>query len=167
MSFQAFFQAPWFTFLEEEATILVTESVELVERELRMNSSFHDYSFVVFPMAKAYESFLKKFLYSIGLIDKERYGHRQFRIGSSLNPDIPPRHRDEYWLYDNVSASCGEELARELWDAWLTCRNHLFHYFPEVKSNITLEEAQRLLFLMDSAMRSAYACSLKKRSGTM
>ncbi len=163
MSFESLFDATWFVFLEDEAKLLVTLSVELVERERRMKSVFHDYSFVVFPMAKAYESFLKKFIYSIGLIDRAQYEHRQFRIGRSLNPDLPPRYRNEEWLFDNLSAACGVELGRELWNAWLNCRNHLFHYFPDQKSNISLPQAEALLHEMDTAMRGAFQCI--KRQG--
>jgi hypothetical protein len=162
MSFQSLFDATWFVFLEDEAKVLVTQSVELVERERRMRSQFHDYSFVVFPMAKAYESFLKKFLYTIGLIDRGQYEHRQFRIGRSLNPDIPKRFRDHEWVYGNLSAACSDELSRNLWDAWLTCRNHLFHYFPEEKSNITLDQAEKLLHQMDDVMSGAFLC-VKRR----
>ncbi len=162
MSFQSLFDATWYVFLEDEAKILVTQSVELVERERRMNSLFHDYSFVVFPMAKAYESFLKKFLYTIGLIDRLQYEHRQFRIGRSLNPDIPNRFRDNQWYYGDLSNACGEELARRLWDAWIECRNHLFHYFPDEKKNVTLDQSEGLLHKMDEAMRDAFSC-VKRR----
>lgn len=163
MSFQSLFDATWYVFLEDEAKILVTQSVELVERERRLNSLFHDYSFVVFPMAKAYESFLKKFLYTLGLIDRAQYEHREFRIGRSLNPDIPARYQNEQWVYDTLSSACSPELGRRLWDAWLTCRNHLFHYFPEEKSNITLAQAEKLLHLMDDAMRDAFDCVKRQR----
>ena len=158
MEFAEFFDATWYTILEEEAQVLVTQSVELIQREERLHSSFHDYSFLVFPMAKAYESFLKKFLFTLGFIDRNQYEHRQFRIGRSLNPDIPHRHRDEFWLYDNLVSACGPETAHELWDTWLTGRNHIFHYFPDEKSNITLEQAGRLLILMSNTMEKACAC---------
>ncbi len=163
MSFQSFFHASWFEFLEDEGKVLVTQSVELVERESRLNSSFHDYSFLVFPMAKAYESFLKKLLFAMGLIDRNQYEGKQFRIGRSLNPDIPSRHRDEYWLYDNVAGLCGGELARDLWNTWLSCRNHIFHYFPEEKSNISLSDAQKLLRMMDTSMDAAFMCMSRKK----
>lgn len=162
MSFQSLFEATWYVFLEDEAKILVTQSVELVERERRMRSSYHDYSFVVFSMSKAYESFLKKFLYSIGLINRQQYEHRQFRIGRSLNPDLPRRFHDDQWLYDDLAMACGQELARRLWDTWIICRNHLFHYFPEEKSQISLDQAEALLHKMDEAMSDAFSC-IKKR----
>ena len=163
MSFRTFFDAGWYVFVEDEAKILVTQSVELVEREQRLRSEFHDYSFVVFPMAKAYESFLKKFLFTIGLIDRNQYEHRQFRIGRSLNPDIPVRHRNEFWLYEELAGACGPELARRLWDNWLDSRNHLFHYFPEVKSNITLSQAEDLMTKLSQAMSEALLCVNKRK----
>lgn len=158
MSFQAFFEATWYVFLEDEAKTQIMQSVELVEREHRMDSKFHDYAFVVFPMAKAYESFLKKFFYTIGLIDRNQYEHRQFRIGRSLNPDIPRRYQGEDWLFGNLSHACGEEISRRLWDTWLECRNHLFHYYPDEKTQITLSQAEALLHQMNTSMRDALLC---------
>lgn len=163
MSFQSFFHTTWYAFLENQGKLLVTQSVELIEREERLHSSFHDYSFIVFPMAKAYEGFLKKFLFESGLIDRNQYEGKQFRIGRSLNPDVSPRHRDEYWLFDDVERICGVKISRDLWQAWLACRNHLFHYFPEERSNITLKKSDELLRMMDSCMTEALACMVRKR----
>lgn len=162
MSFQVFFEATWFVFLDEEAKIQVMQSVELVERERRLRSAFHDYSFVVFPMSKAYESFLKKFLHTLGLIDRNQYEHRDFRIGRSLNPDLPPRLHDEQWLFDDLAAACTPQLGRRLWDIWIECRNQVFHYFPDEKRNITLDQAERMLHLLDEGMRDAFSC-VKRR----
>ena len=47
---------------------------------------FHDYSFVVFPTAKAYEGFLKKMFFDLGFITEEDYRGKRFRIGKALNP---------------------------------------------------------------------------------
>lgn len=160
---RAIFSATWFDFLEVEARELATLSVELLERETRLSSAYQDYGFVVFPMSKAYESFLKKYFYTLGLIDQEQYNHRQFRIGKALNPDVSYRQRDEYWLFDDISASCSQDLARYLWETWLKCRNHIFHYFPDFRASISLEQARELLVMMHSAMTQALECHAKKK----
>ena len=78
--------------MEEPMRDLVGESYLLLEREERLNENLHDYSFVVFPMAKAYEGFLKKLFFDLGLINKRQYQGDRFRVGKSLNPNLPTRH---------------------------------------------------------------------------
>lgn len=163
MGFQDFKTSAWYSFLEPQAQTLVLQTHELVDREKRLRSSFDDYAFILFPMAKAYESFLKKFVFEMGLIDRNQYEGKQFRIGRSLNPDVSLHQRDEFWLFDNIVASCGEKTARELWDTWLVCRNHLFHYFPQEKSTISFDKALSLLEMMNSVMEEALACSKHRR----
>jgi len=41
--------------------------------ENKDKADISDYSFIVFPFAKAYEGFLKKFLWDIGLITEDDY----------------------------------------------------------------------------------------------
>lgn len=158
----------WFGLLEKEAQDLVAQSYELYDREERLKSSLHDYSFVVFPMAKAYEGFLKQFLYKVGFIDRAQYEHRQFRIGRSLNPDVSFRHKDEYWLYDDVAGLCGEQTARALWDTWIDARNHLFHYFPDTRYSVDLKQAKELLErmgqMMDLALESAGSAKITRHN---
>jgi len=88
----------WFLYLTHPMQDLVVQAFGLLSREKEQNNGYHDYSFVVFPLAKAYEGFLKKVLVEMGLSDKETVYGRHFRIGKSLNPDLPKntmsRHRD-------------------------------------------------------------------------
>ena len=49
-------------------------------------SEISDYSFVVFPFAKAYEGFLKRFFLDAGYIKEEEYFSDEIRIGRILNP---------------------------------------------------------------------------------
>lgn len=120
-----------------------------------------DYSFVVFPAAKAYEGFLKRYLYESGLIERKVYLSRRFRIGRALNPDIARAHRDKHWHYDDLTRLCGETTARQMWQAWLECRNHLFHFFPDEAhhaSEITCDEARARLDQLAQAVQAAQAC---------
>lgn len=152
-------QSEWFQVLSEEQKRLITVSVELYEREYSQSEQkFADYSFVVFSMSKAYEGFLKDVLYELHLIKKNSYEGRRFRIGKALNPDISENAKDEYWLYDDLAQMCGTEMARELWDTWLICRNQVFHYFPTQTNTITLETAGSYLLKLALAMKSFFEC---------
>lgn len=60
----------WWEYLEEDLrelllqSSLLIETAEKWEKELPDGKEqFHDYSFVVFPAAKAYEGFLKKAIF--------------------------------------------------------------------------------------------------------
>lgn len=149
----------WFKVLSEEQQRLIMVSVQLYEREYSQpEHTFADYSFVVFPMSKAYEGFLKDRLYELHLIKKSSYEGRRFRIGKALNPDISENAKDEYWLYDDLAKMCGQEMARELWDSWLVCRNQVFHYFPTQTNAITLETAGKYLLKLGLSMKSFFEC---------
>jgi hypothetical protein len=151
----------WFTHLSGWQQELIQTSLELYEREERMLSAFSDYSFIVFPIAKAYEGFLKQFLLDLGLIDARTYADKRFRIGRALNPDVHVRQQDELWLYDNVRNVCGNELSRSMWQTWLECRNQVFHYFPNNEKRLTLSEAAAKISLVLSTMEQTTHCQLK------
>lgn len=152
------------SYLEEEQKRLIRDSLLLVEYFKKcedLPSEIHDFAFVVFPLAKAYEGFLKTYFYRIGLISEQMYAGRHFRVGRSFNPDLPEKYRDEFWLYDNVARECGDELARVMWDVWLDARNHLFHYFPHDKYDLTLEESSLLVTHAVEVMGEAVRCAQK------
>ncbi|GIK84358.1 MAG: hypothetical protein BroJett025_09800 [Patescibacteria group bacterium] len=152
-------QSQWLQLLTDEQKRLVQVSVELYEREFSQpEHKLADYSFVVFSMSKAYEGFLKQKLYEFHLINKNSYEGRRFRIGKALNPDVSEKSRDEYWLFDDLSQMCGEQMARELWDTWLLCRNRVFHYYPTETNTITLETAGSYLLKLSSAIKTFLEC---------
>jgi len=146
---------------------LVSLSVTLWEREKTAGSHFSDYSFVVFPMAKAYEGFLKSYLLKNALISNTTYQSKRFRIGRALNPDLRMSSRDEEWFFDNIERMCGTEIARGIWDTWLKCRNRVFHYFPDRPNNLTLEQAGQYLDEMSEIMMKAISCQTVGPGTTM
>lgn len=148
----------WFAWLEPTAQQLVINSRDLVLREERMHSALTDYSFCVFPMAKAYEGFLKQFFLDLHVIDSSMHLDKHFRIGRSFNPDLPSRYKDQYWFYDDVVNQCSDASARKLWDTWIVCRNHVFHYFPGKSSELTLAQAKKLVIQVGEAMSIALVC---------
>ena len=133
-------QAPWLKYLDPWQKNLVKTSFYLSE-QFAENNYINDFSFVVFPMAKAYEGFLKKVLLDLNLISHKVYYGRRFRIGRALNPDVSPKQRDQWWLYDDLCRIFNQELAQNIWQTWLQCRNHVFHFFPNGEKELTLNEA--------------------------
>ena len=156
-------QHPWFSLLNQDAQELILLSLKLLEREKNLSSNFSDYAFILFPMSKAYEGFLKDFLLRFGLISEKVYLGRKFRIGRALNPDISANQRDQWWLYDNVERVCGDELARKLWNAWILGRNHIFHFFPGEKNTYTLQQVESKINMLLEVFEDAWQCELQKK----
>src|SRR6266508_1592441 len=90
----------WWLYLTENQRALLAQAVTLLEREKVFKEQlFEDYSFIVFPAAKAYEGFLKKLLFDLGFINSSQYSGEHFRIGKSLNPNLPLRYRKSDWVF--------------------------------------------------------------------
>lgn len=154
------------TYLDEGMKDLMQESYYLLGREEAHLQEpgvlpLHDYSFVVFPAAKAFEGFLKKVFFEMGFITKAQYKGDRFRIGRSINPNLPIRYRWD-WVFGKMARFCrGEELPREIWDVWKTARNGVFHFFPGHARFVTLEEAKGLLVrLVETMERVLAGCAL-------
>jgi len=150
---------PAFQYLRPWQQQMVRLSFELWQREYQNGTDFPDYSFVVFPMGKAYEGFLKHFLLDVQLIDDETFRSKKFRIGRALNPDVRYPQRNGDWLYDDIARECSPQVARQMWDAWLEGRNRVFHYFPDHEDRLNLAQAGNRLQQMFEAMQVAVACS--------
>lgn len=144
----------WWNYIEEDLQELLKESFRLLRFPWE---KYHDYSFVVFPAAKAYEGFLKKLFLDLKFITEDDYYGKHFRIGKALNPSLPREIRNEHWVYKKVTNYCGgSELADKLWDTWRLSRNLVFHWFPDEKNAITLSEAEERINLIIEAIDSAF-----------
>lgn len=154
---------PWWKYLEEDLSELLKESFILLEETGHWKQNFHDYSFVVFPAAKAYEGFLKKIFLDRGFISREDYYGSRFRIGKALNPSLEKRFRHES-VYDKIVSHCGNSwLADLLWVTWKDSRNLLFHWFPDEKRAINLDEAKIKIEQIVDAVDAAYKeCKINK-----
>jgi hypothetical protein len=64
---------PWWSYIEVDLQELLKESSLLLAKVSVWNEKFADYSFVVFPAAKAYEGFLKKLFLDQRFITEEEY----------------------------------------------------------------------------------------------
>lgn len=153
-------QTAWFSSLQTDFQQAFTTSLELLEQEKKLPSNFTDYSYIIFPLGKAYEGFLKKFLFDLDLITQEVYEGTHFRIGRAMNPDISESQRDEWWLYDDVVNFCGPELARKLWNAWIECRNHVFHYFPKDRNDLTLQQVETKIEFLTEVFETTLKCEV-------
>lgn len=154
----------WWTYIEEDLQELLVESEFLVNvvkswgGDLPQGSKvFHDFSFVVFPAAKAYEGFLKKIFLDMGFISNEDYLGKRFRIGKALNPFLEERFRDRESVYDKLVKYCGGiELADSLWNSWTNGRNLVFHWFPDEKRAITFDESKEKIVMLVASMDKAF-----------
>ena len=132
----------------------LVNDVEIILNRLKIQDPISDFSFLVSPIAKAYEGFLKDFFLKIGIISDSDYESDRFRVGKTLNPSL--RYK-RFSVYQKLSESHekGEELAETLWDAWKFGRNEIFHYFPNNYKNLSQNEAEdRINLLLRAIIRA-------------
>jgi hypothetical protein len=157
-------QKPWWNYLEDDLRELLKESFLLAEIFGERKQEFHDYAFVVFPAAKAYEGFLKKLFLDMGFISETDYFGKFFRLGKALNPSLEKKYRNDSWVYEKLAKYCSGDykLPDQLWQTWKESRNLIFHWFPNEKRAISFSEAQERLTLVVKAMDAAFTtCKIK------
>lgn len=153
----------WWSYLEEGQQEGLADAIALLGRELENKTpNIHDFSFIVFPAAKAYEGFLKKLFFDLGVIGRDEYEGDRFRIGKALNPSLEANFRQES-VYDRLVEFCrGKELPERLWKTWKNSRNLLFHWWPGGSTGINIEEAEkRLMEIIDSIDFAFAECKVK------
>lgn len=153
---------PWWNQLEPDLQSLFEQSVELTRRVKYWDQNFDDYSFIVFPAAKAYEGFLKNFFLDMGFITKEQYLGRKFRIGRALNPDLEKKYRIKEGVYDKLTKYCkSPDLSEKLWNTWKESRNKLFHWFANEANIVSYPEAKERIEMIVDSIDSVYdACDI-------
>ena len=158
-------QKVWWDYLEEDLQELMIESVMLAEKVPSWAEAFHDYSFVVFPASKAYEGFLKKMFLDMGFITEDDFFGKRFRVGKALNPQLERHLREKESVYDRIVHYCGgKHLADKMWNTWKTCRNLLFHWFPNEKRAVSFEEAKGNISLIIDTIDGAFIeCKIPKK----
>lgn len=116
---------------------------------------FKDYSFLIFPFAKAYEGFLKQLFKDIGFISHLDYISDHLRLGKLLSPHLQEKLLDRS-LYKKICEKAGPELAEQIWLTWKIGRNRIFHYFPHNLKAVTFAEAEEIIKAILGTMNEAY-----------
>jgi len=140
-------------YLSENQVRLVTD-VEIILNRLKIQDSISDFSFLVAPISKAYEGFLKDFFLKIGIITDNDYESDRFRVGKTLNPSLRYKRFSVFQRLADYHEK-GEELAETLWDAWKFGRNEIFHYFPNSYKSLSRNEAEDRISLLLRAIIKA------------
>lgn len=130
------------------------DDVRTILSRLRQPNHVSDYSFLVSPVAKAYEGFLKDFFLGLDIIDQHTYRSDHFRVGKTLNPSLRYKRFSIFQKLSDLHQN-GEELAETLWDAWKFGRNEIFHYFPNNLKKLSRQEAEDRIGLILRAIISA------------
>lgn len=117
--------------------------------------NFKDYSFIVFPYAKAFEGYLKQLFKDIGFISHLDYISDHLRLGKLMSPNLVGRLGDRS-LYTKMTNVGTKDLADKIWMTWKEGRNQIFHYFPHNLKAISLEEAEAIMAQIMSTMELAY-----------
>lgn len=155
----------WWNYLDKVQQGLIEESFYLLEEEEKQGKVRVDYSFLVFPAAKAYEGFLKKLFFDLGLINRNQFSGERFRIGRALNPAIFKEYPQES-VYEKLTRFCGgEEISARLWSTWKNSRNVIFHFFPEKENLVSFVEAKKKLTeIIETIEFSFKGCQVAKSS---
>ena len=153
----------WWGYLEKDLQGLLREATLLIEKVSLWDEKFPDYSFVVFPAAKAYEGFLKRLFLDRGFISEDDYYGKRFRVGKALNPSLERRLRAKESVYDKIVQFCGgKELADKMWNTWKVCRNLLFHWFPKEKNAINFDQSkERVALIIETIDASFDGCKIE------
>lgn len=117
--------------------------------------SFKDYSFLVFPYAKAYEGFLKQAFLDVKYISHLDYISDHFRLGKMLSPFLSKRLGDRS-LHTKLSEHISVEFADQVWHTWKLHRNEIFHYYPHNVKAITFSEANAIIRTIMKTMQDVY-----------
>lgn len=129
---------------------LINDVAIILERVAK-GDTISDYSFVVSPISKAYEGYLKEFFLKINVIDEASYLSDRFRVGKTLNPSLRYKRFSIFQKLADYDEK-GEELAELLWDAWKYGRNEIFHYFPNQVKVIDKKAAEDRIYMVLNAI---------------
>jgi hypothetical protein len=151
-------------YLSQNQKDLIREGQYLMEEVIKDNAyQFKDYSFLVFPFAKAYEGFLKQLFKDSKLISHLDYISDHLRLGKLMSPNLIPKLGDRS-LYLKIEEKAGKPLADKIWEVWKKGRNQIFHYFPHNLKAISYEEATQIIDEIIKTMEESYDKLKPKKS---
>src|SRR3989338_4846140 len=115
-------------YLSQNQKDLVREGQYLMEDIIKDQAyQFKDYSFLIFPFAKAYEGFLKQLFKDVGFISHLDFISDHLRLGKLMSPNLMGRLGDRS-IYKKIRQTVSEDLAAKIWGVWKLGRNQVFHY---------------------------------------
>ncbi len=143
-------------YLSQTQKDLILEGQYLMNNIIKNHAyQFKDYSFLIFPFAKAYEGFLKQLFKDTGLISRLSYISDHFRLGKLLSPNLIGR-LGKNSLYKKIKEAATEELAEKIWQTWRLGRNQVFHYFPHNLKAVGFDGAKNIINQIIQTMEEAY-----------
>jgi hypothetical protein len=148
-------------YLDEDLKGLLQDGEILMDTSELHKGKISDFSYLVFPFAKAYEGFLKRLFLDLDVMREDEYYSDDIRIGRVLSPRYMEEHGELY------NAIClhkkgGQSLADELWAVWKKGRNQVFHYFPHNFRSLSLNEALEIIHeILEVMQKSVASCELK------
>jgi len=152
----------WF-YLSKNQKDLINEGLYLMNDVIKNHAYyFKDYSFLVFPFAKAYEGFLKQLFLDVKFISHLDYISDHLRLGKLLSPNLVNKLKERS-LYKKIKDKAGQDLADKIWNAWKIGRNQVFHYYPHNLKALTFSQAENIIDNILSAMEESYG-KLKVKS---
>jgi hypothetical protein len=146
------------SYLDDEIKSLIEDGEHLLDHAEDHKNIVSDFSYLVFPFAKSYEGFLKRFFLNLELISEDEYYSDDIRIGRILNPMFLDSKENVFAkICDNKKTAKreGREIAETLWGVWKSGRNLVFHYFPHNFRRLNYDEALGLITDIISAMEIA------------
>ncbi len=143
-------------YLSQPQKDLILEGEYLMNDVMRQGKyNFTDYSFMVFPFAKAYEGFLKQLFKDIKYISHLDYISDHLRLGKLMSPNLVEKLGDRS-LYLKMKNSLTKEFADRVWESWKLGRNQTFHYFPHNFHALKFEDAEKIIDNLLRTMEEAY-----------
>ena len=136
---------------------LIDEGQYLMNEVIKDHAyTFKDYSFLIFPFAKAYEGFLKQLFKDVRFISHLDYISDHLRLGKLMSPYLVQKLGDKS-LYEKIRLNGSRELAEKIWSTWKLGRNQIFHYFPHNIRAVSFNEANETVATIMQTMELAYA----------
>lgn len=146
----------FWSYLSQSQKDLISEGEYLMNDIIRDGASnFKDYSFLIFPFAKAYEGFLKQLFRDVRFISRLDYISDHLRLGKLMSPHLVDRLGDKS-LYQKIQVAVSAELADKIWETWRIGRNQIFHYFPHNLKAVSFIEASNIIERILDTMEEAY-----------
>lgn len=149
-------ESQFWSYLSQGQKDLLDEGLYLMDDIIRDHAyQFKDYSFLVFPFAKAYEGFLKQIFRDKKLISRLDYISDHLRLGKLMSPNLIGKLGDRS-LYKKIQEQYSQELADKVWNVWKNGRNQIFHYFPHNIKAISFNESRGICLDILRTMEEVY-----------